>query len=195
LILKGRPTIFKNDELIIRAQELFWEKGYTATSLSELLKITGAGSGSFYNTFKGGKKEIFSKSIQQRRDAFELFKAEISECESPLDLIKTFFRSVATEDNKAHRRGCIIANTIVEMSNLEEELENEAIQILKEVELMFSKAVKHAQDKGLISNPKEPHVLGRYLVTFWCGLNTLRRMYPDSQTLLQQIEMQLEVIT
>jgi TetR/AcrR family transcriptional repressor of nem operon len=195
LILKGRPTIFKNNELIIRAQELFWEKGYTATSLSDLLKITGAGSGSFYNTFKGGKKEVFSKSIQQRREAFELFKAELSESESPLDLIKAFFRSVATEDKKAHQRGCIIANTIVEMSNLEEDLENEAIQILKEVESMFSKAIKHAQDTGLISNPTDSRVLGRYLVTFWCGLNTLRRMYPDSQTLLRQIDMQLEVIT
>lgn len=192
--MKGRPTIFKDDELIIRAQGVFWEKGYTATSLSDLLKTTGVGSGSFYNTFKGGKKEIFSKSIQQRRNAFEHFKVEVSKSESPIDVIKTFFRSIATEDKKAHQRGCIIANTIVEMSNLDEELENEAIQILKEVELMFTKAIRHAQDTGLINNPTEPHVLGRYLVTFWCGLNTLRRMYPDSQTLLQQIDMQLEVI-
>jgi len=68
--MRGRPNIHQNEELIQKAQDIFWKKGYTATSLNDLLKVTGAGSGSFYNAFKGGKKEVFKAAINQRRKDF-----------------------------------------------------------------------------------------------------------------------------
>lgn len=193
--MRGRPIIYDNENLIKKAQEVFWEKGYTATSLNDLLTATGAGSGSFYNTFKGGKKEIFSKSIQQRREAFMLFKKELSQSELPIDLIKDFFRSIAHADISTHLKGCIIANTVVEMTFVDTELENEAVSILKEVGQMFSEAIREAQEKGEIKNQTDPEILGKYLITFWCGLNTLRRMYPNKKVLSQQIEMQLAVLS
>jgi TetR/AcrR family transcriptional repressor of nem operon len=192
--MKGRPIIYNNEELLLKAQQLFWEKGYTATSLSDLLKITGAGSGSFYNTFKGGKKEVFSKAIQQRRIEFTRFRNQLDNSENPIQLIRDFFRSIASDNPKSHHKGCIIANTVVEMTFVDNELEKQAIQILKEVEQMFTKTIRLAQKKGEIKNKANAEVLGKYLITFWCGLNTLRRMYPDKKTLSQQIEMQLSVI-
>jgi TetR/AcrR family transcriptional repressor of nem operon len=193
--MRGRPIIYNNEDLIQKAQKLFWEKGYTATSLTDLLHITGAGSGSFYNTFKGGKKEVFSKSIQQRKEAFFQFKAQLSKSESPIDLIKDFFRSIADEDKTSHLKGCIIVNTIIEMTFIDEELENEAVDILKSVEDMFTEAIKLSQEKGIIKSQIDSKILGKYLITFWSGLNTLRRMYPNKKILSQQIEMQLAVIS
>ena len=193
--MRGRPTRHSDDHLIGKAQEVFWKKGYTATSLSDLLQVTGAGSGSFYNTFKGGKKEVFKKAIIQRREAFDQFKQELNTSPAPLDLIKSFFRSIAEADKKEHIKGCIIANTVVEMSFVDEELELEAVNILKDVEQMFTDTIRKAQTSKTISNRTDPAILGRYLITFWCGLNTLRRMYPDKGALLQQIEMQLAVMS
>ena len=193
--MKGRPVLHTDKHLIEKAQEIFWKKGYTATSVGDLLQVTGAGSGSFYNTFKGGKKEVFRKAILQRRQAFEEFKKVLDESGSPLDLIKNFFRSIAQADEETHLKGCIIANSVVEMAHLDDDLEMEAVNILKEVEQMFSDAIRKAQNSKKIANPTDPEILGRYLITFWCGLNTLRRMYPDRKTLLHQIEMQLAVIS
>ncbi|KFF00427.1 TetR family transcriptional regulator [Chryseobacterium formosense] len=193
--MRGRPNIHQNEELIQKAQDIFWKKGYTATSLNDLLKITGAGSGSFYNTFKGGKKEVFKAAINQRRKDFENFKEELKNSENPIELIKDFFRSVANSDKTRHLQGCIIANTVVEMTFVDEELEKEAIQILKEVEEMYSEAIKKAQDAGKIKNQADASVLARNLITFWCGLNTLRRIYPDQKILSQQIELQLAVLS
>jgi len=193
--MKGRPVLHTDKHLIEKAQEIFWKKGYTATSVGDLLQVTGAGSGSFYNTFKGGKKEVFRKAILQRRQAFEEFKKVLDESGSPLDLIKNFFRSIAQADEETHLKGCIIANSVVEMAHLDNDLEMEAVNILKEVEQMFTEAIRKAQDFKSINNSTDPEILGRYLITFWCGLNTLRRMYPDRKTLLHQIEMQLAVIS
>lgn len=193
--MRGRPNIYQDTELIQKAQEIFWKKGYTATSLNDLLKITGAGSGSFYNTFKGGKKEVFKAAINQRRKDFEDFKQELQNSENPIELIKEFFRSIADSNEVNHLRGCIIANTVVEMTFVDDDLENEAVQILKEVEEMYTETIKKAKEKGLIKNQTDATILGKYLITFWCGLNTLRRMYPDKKILSQQIEMQLAVLS
>jgi TetR/AcrR family transcriptional repressor of nem operon len=47
----------------------------------------------------------------------------------------------------------------------------------------------------LIKNQTDPAILGRYLITFWAGLNVLRRIYPEPEILLEQIELQLKVIS
>lgn len=195
LKVRGRPTIYDDSNIIKKAQEIFWQKGYSATSLSDLQKATGAGAGSFYNTFKGGKKEIFQKAVQERRLAFDSFKNQLEIGESPLELIKDFFRSISDASKDEHLKGCIIANTVVEMTYIDEDLEASAVQILKEVEQMFTEAIKQEQIKGNLQTQTPPEILGKYLITFWCGLNTLRRMYPDKNVLRNQIEMQLAVIS
>lgn len=193
--MRGRPTIHEDSNIIKKAQEIFWQKGYSATSLSDLQKVTGAGAGSFYNTFKGGKKEVFQKAIQERRLAFDSFKSELYTSEFPLELIKDFFRSIADSSKDEHLKGCIIANTVVEMTYIDEDLEANAVQILNEVEQMFTEVIKQEKTKGNLQTKTSPEILGKYLITFWCGLNTLRRMYPDKNILKNQIEMQLAVIS
>jgi len=192
--MKGRPTLFENAELVSKAQQIFWKKGYTATSLSDLLTATGVGSGSFYNSFKGGKKEVFSAAIQQRREAFNDFRKILERSEFPLTLIKDFFRSIAKANQTDHFKGCIIANTVVEMTFIDDELEADAIRILKDVEQMFVSAIEREKELGRLQNPLSSQVLGRYLITFWCGLNTLRRIYPDEKVLAAQVEMQLDIL-
>ncbi len=193
--MRGRPSIYDNKEVLNKAQKVFWEKGFTATSLEDILEATGLGSGSFYHAFKGGKKELFRKAIQQRREAFQQFREELEHSKVPVELIKDFFRSMAKDDRQTHLQGCIIVNTVVEMACLDSELEEEAITILKEVEQFFTTTIKKAQKNGTLKNQTNPEVLGRYLITLWNGMNVTRRMYPDQKILSKQIEMQLEIIS
>lgn len=194
-MMRGRPSIYNNEQVLQNAQDVFWSKGYTATSLDDLLKATNMGSGSFYNAFKGGKKELFLKAIQQRREAFREFKAKLDKSESPVKLIKDFFRGIAIADKADHLKGCIVSNTVVEMTFLDHELEKEAVSILKDVEKMFTTAIRKEQENGKIKTKTDPQILGRYLMTFWNGLNVTRRMYPDKKQLGELIEMQLEIVS
>lgn len=193
--MKGRPSIFDQERVLANAQQVFWQKGFAATSLDDLLKATEMGSGSFYNTFKGGKKELFSKALQQRRSAFLAFKTHLQNSASPVEEIKTFFRSLATANKQEHLKGCIVSNTIVEMTFLDEALEEEAVSILQEVEAMYAWAIRTAQEKGQLRNPSSPEILARYLITVWNGINVTRRMYPNKKDLQQLIELQLSVLS
>ncbi|MFX1708723.1 TetR/AcrR family transcriptional regulator [Chitinophaga sp. CC14] len=192
--MRGRPAIYDDKDVLMKAQKVFWTKGYTATSLEDILTAMGMGSGSFYNAFKGGKKELFRKAIQQRRDAFREFETALNQSDAPMELIRDFFRSMARADRETHLQGCIIVNTVVEMASLDKDLEEEAVTILKEVEQLYTKAIRRAQKNGTMQNQTDPVILGRYLVTLWNGLNVTRRMYPDNKILLKQIEMQLEIL-
>lgn len=192
--MRGRPTIFKEQELLEKAQHVFWEKGYTATSLEDLLKAMQIGSGSFYNTFKGGKKELFSRAMQQRRKAFAEFKAIVDASEMPLEVIKDFYRSLAHADKQTHLQGCLIVNTVTEMTFVDQVLEEEAVKVLKEVEQMYTAVIAQAQKDGSMKNQTSAEILGRYLITFWSGFNVTRRMYPDNAILKAQIEMQLSLL-
>ncbi|MDC6390599.1 TetR/AcrR family transcriptional regulator [Maribacter sp. PR1] len=192
--MKGRPSIHQDKDVIRKAQELFWEKGFNATSLSELSKATGAGAGSLYNTFKGGKKELFKKSLQQRREDLKEFSLQLENSDNPLELIKNHFRTIVNADHRSHLRGCIVANTIIEMTFIDDELENEAIEILKETEKLYTATILEEQKKGNIKSKIPATTLGKYLISLWCGINSLRRIYPDQEILEQQIELQLQII-
>ncbi len=192
--MRGRPATFDNKEVIEKAQKVFWTKGFTATSLEDVLTATGMGSGSFYNAFKGGKKELFRKALNQRREAFRAFETALNQSDAPMELIRDFFRSIARADRDTHLQGCLIVNTVVEMAALDKDLENEAVAILKDVEHLYTKAIRRAQKEGTMKNQTDPAILGRYLITLWNGMNVTRRMYPDNKILLKQIDMQLEIL-
>jgi len=192
--MKGRPNIHQNEEIILDAQQVFWKKGYFATSLTDLSNATGAGAGSLYNNFKGGKKELFSKALQQRRVDFMAFKAELDKSDAPVTLIRNFFLNLADADYNSHRKGCIIANTIVEMSFTDEQLEIEAAQILKETEVLYRSAIEREKENNTLMTDVPADVLAKYLVTFWCGINSLRRLYPDRKILREQIKLHLEIL-
>lgn len=192
--MKGRPNIFQDKEIIRKAQGIFWEKGFNATSLSDLSKATGAGAGSLYNTFKGGKRELFKKSLLQRREDFNDFKFQLKNSDNPIKLIKDFFLSVAIASEYSHQKGCFVANTIIEMTFVDNELENDAIQILKDTENLYTDVVRGEQEKGKIKSKLPADFIGKFLITLWCGINSLRRIYPDEEILKQQIEFQLQII-
>lgn len=192
--MKGRPIEYDEKNVVLNAQRIFWEKGYVATSLNDLKNATKLGSGSLYNAFKGGKKELFSKAIQQRRIDFEDFKIELSKSDNPLGVVKDFFLKLADNNAEVHRRGCIIANSVTELSFIDEDLENEALKILLEVEDMFTEVILYAQNHNQTSNKTNARVLGRYLVTLWNGLNVTRRMHTEASTLKSLIKFQLSVI-
>ena len=192
--MRGRPNIFNDKEVVLKAQEIFWKKGYNATSLSDLSKATGAGAGSLYNSFKGGKKELFKKSLQQRKEDLSDFQIRLENSDDPIKIIKDFFLSVATASDTSHFKSCIVVHNIVEMTFIDLELEDEAVGILKETEKLYTSTILAEQEKGNIKSTIPADCLGKFLITLWCGINSLRRIYPDEEILKQQLELQLQII-
>ena len=149
----------------------------------------------FYLTFKGGKKELYQKSLNR---VWKLSKNQFAQgakqAENPLEFIKVFFLSMADRTSDQNQKGCYAGNTLVESSYVDEELKELAISLLKEFEVEFEKALKLAQEMGLLSEEKSPQVLANYLLNLWNGINVTLRMDPDKDSYKSMIEMNLKVL-
>jgi TetR/AcrR family transcriptional repressor of nem operon len=193
--MRGRSKIFNEDEVLLKARNIFWSKGYDASSTDELLEDMGIGKGSFYHTFKGGKKELFTKVLQQFSDeAIAQFKRDIASSKNPVDEVKQFFLGIASANNKTHLLGCFLCNTVAELASIDSALSIFASNLLKRLETLFAEVIATAQQKGDLKTREDAVVLAAYLLTVWTGLSITRRIYPDEKTLRPLIELQLRVI-
>ncbi len=64
---RGRPRGFDRPSALIRALELFWERGFEGTSVSELTAAMGISAPSLYAAF-GSKEELFRESVAYYND-------------------------------------------------------------------------------------------------------------------------------
>lgn len=193
--MAGRPKIFDPREVLQKAKDVFWKKGYEATSTADLLEVMGIGKGSFYQEFEGGKREVFEKAIDLFANAVgSKAEARLKASKDPLEEIRNIFREIALVPPEIHLRGCFVGNTVVEMSCVDQGLEDRAVNMLKSTERLFYMGLVKAREMGQLNSDKDPDVLAKCLVTLWNGINVTRRMYPDEKILAAVIEKQLAIL-
>ena len=66
----GDPIPSTRDRLVLAAMQLFWEKGYGATSVADVLKSAGVNSGSLYHFFPG-KQDLLLAVLEMYRAGIE----------------------------------------------------------------------------------------------------------------------------
>src|SRR5215472_9838533 len=109
----ARALEFDYDKAIDRATRVFWKKGYSDTSLRDLLKAIGIGEGSFYNTLKS-KKRLYLECLKHyndtvgRRRAQALFSPSSAK-QGFRDLFKTVLDDL---DNPRTPRVCLLARSV-----------------------------------------------------------------------------------
>lgn len=192
--MAGRPKIFDQQQALEKAAKLFWEKGYEATSLEDLITIMGIQKGSFYNTF-GSKKKLFIDTIKLHdTKSFTEFRKLLSETDNPIELIKSLFLQFADGPATEHNKGCFAGNILAELVGLDENLTVDAKKYLKTLETIFFEQIKISQENGTLKNQTDAKILARYLLNLWNGINITRRIYQTNKELKPLIEFQLSII-
>lgn len=119
----GRPREFNVDETLSKIMELFWENGYEATGLSDLVKATGIGKASLYAAF-GNKQAMYLKALTH----YELLivNAAVSVLKgqnlTPWERVNAYLSSpiIALRDHN-DQRGCFLCNAAADRAALDEE--------------------------------------------------------------------------
>ena len=65
---RERERLARRAEMLVAAQEVFAEKGYTDATLDEVASRAEYGKGTLYNYFPGGKQEILLAIVEQFHD-------------------------------------------------------------------------------------------------------------------------------
>lgn len=175
---------FDIDEAVDRATDVFWAKGYKATSLADLIEATGVNKGSFYNAF-GSKKKLFTTCLlkyerEQRSDVFK----ELEGLHDPYTAVSRLFDLLLAQSAEdTEKKGCFLVNTALDLPNHDEDIQKTVKKGLKGTESFFEGQIRSGIDKGLISKQVDPENESKSLLTLLIGFRVLSRGVFDQGSL------------
>lgn len=172
----GRPKEFDEAEVLERAMQLFWLRGYERLGLAELLQHMGISRQSLYNAF-GSKRGLFLRTIEHYR-ATQLAQALalLERDAPPIENVKAVMRFFETLASDERCRGCLVANALVEMGPHDPEIAELLGQTLERLRQGIEEALGKARARGELAAAKSPAELSRALVNAMVGLAVLGKL-------------------
>lgn len=191
----ARPAEFDRDEVLERAMNQFWKTGYSATSVTDLVNATNLKPGSLYGAFNN-KRDLFLSSLElYAQRSLKRISYTFEQHESPIQGIETFFTLLCL-DLEADEMGksCLLVNSLLELSNEDDEIRALASEYLDAIEKCFVNALQQAQDLGEIDKEAELTHLAPFLMTSIWGLRVLSSKQPNKKTYQAVINNVLRVL-
>jgi AcrR family transcriptional regulator len=152
---RGRPRKFNDDEVLDALVQLFWEHGYEATSMADIVAATGLNKSSLYSSF-GSKDELFEMALSRYVDFRTTMLSDVvGNGTRGLDDIKMFFDYIWVEVNEmGEQRGCLAVNTSAEMGQRDQGVADIGTRYRNLMRDGITKAFSRAADAGEIPSDK-----------------------------------------
>jgi len=190
----GRPYEFDREETLSKAMELFWEKGYKATSIEDLVDRMGIKRGSIYNTF-GDKHSLFIAAVEYYAKEVTSRTIKILESPgSPLENIKLFFETIVNTPSDKKTRGCLISNTVVELAPHDEKVAETVRNILERIQTAFLHCLDKAVELGELPEDTDTKVLSHFLATSTHGLIVTGKSAVDNKQMKDVVDVILSTL-
>ncbi len=189
-----RPAKFNRDMAMTAATELFWSQGYEGTSVQQLLDVMGINRSTLYASF-GDKRELFTQSLSLFGVMAALACAPLRQDKPPHLAVKEFlelvFFGIPAEKRK---KGCLLVNTILEQSGLDDSLAAEASRQLAKVGDELRWCFERAQSRHQLSAHVSAEALAAYFMVVIKGLRVAVREGCSDASLRSTIDISIKVL-
>jgi TetR/AcrR family transcriptional repressor of nem operon len=191
----ARVREFDTDAAVAQAMELFWERGYEATSLHHLTEALGIGRGSLYAAF-GSKDGLYQAALERYRQ--ELAGPMLRALSVGAD-IRAALRGVLTGlvvDAVAdeRRRGCMMVNAATERVPHDPATSRTVRDVLQAIENALAEALIAARERGELPEGKDPRALSEFLVIWINRLRVAAKANPDEIALMRSVEVAMTIL-
>ncbi|MGW0203030.1 TetR/AcrR family transcriptional regulator [Nonomuraea sp. NPDC003201] len=185
----GRPREFSDRAVVDAAMEVFWEKGYEATSTQDLCERTGLGRGSLYNAF-GSKHRLYEEAIRRYAETkAEAQLAMLAEPGSVRARLRDLMLGVIDADMAdPGRRGCLALNAATEFSGRTEAVAGLVRRQFADLEQALQRLVELGQSTGELSSDRPPRQVARAFQSAYYGLRVLAKVTDDRAALLDVVD-------
>src|SRR5688572_89505 len=163
-------VLFNEEEVLQKATNLFWLKGYNGTSMDELTKATCLSRSSIYNSF-GTKYNLFIQCLNHyKQNQYKALTLSLHRSDSSLNKIQLLFR-LAIDDltRDKDKKGCLIVNTTAELANLEDKISTFVKKNMEDFENLFQQLIKEGQQAGEINKSVSSLAVARHLYNCLVG--------------------------
>ena len=182
-----RPPSFDREEKIEEAMDLFWEQGYEATSVQDLVDHLGLNRSSLYNTF-GGKHDLYLEALDHYRERDRrVLRRRLHDAPTALEGLRRAFEAVAERATES-QCGCFTANATVECAPHDPCTEERACEAFRAMRALFQEAVERAQEEGTVPSERDAEALGRYLTNAYNGIHLTAKTNPSTAMVQDIVE-------
>jgi TetR/AcrR family transcriptional repressor of nem operon len=158
---KGELT---KQKIIAEATRLVQQKGFEATSMSDLVSATGLQKGCLYFHFEG-KSDLLAAVLEKARADFFLLVDAALAGKTPGERLDNFFRGVLDyQKSQGFSGGCIFGNIAVEMCDKDKRVAAFIRGLFDEWTGKIREVVKAAQQAGQVTSDITADVLARHII-------------------------------
>jgi len=188
----ARPREFDVDEALGRATEVFWKRGYEATSVQDLVDALGVNRASLYGTF-GDKAQLFSAVLDRYgRQVNGLVERALAPPASGAEAIRAWFQELIRRVTQpGGPRGCLIVGSVSSCTTAPDPLRERVIAAVRASPDRLQEAL--ARDPKLAGRD-DLRALARFFAAEGHGLAVLARAGVRRQELDAAAEVALKVL-
>jgi len=193
-----RTKEFETDEIADAAMQVFWRRGYAATSVQDLVEGTGLSRSSLYSTFQS-KQGLYQQALQRYELLTTLNNVKLlSGSGSPKALIRQLLINVVEDElNDSEHKGCLVANACLELAGHDEDVAQFVVSNLQKIQHALENLLIKAQQSGEIASTQNPRALASFFLNTMQGLRVLGKGSPveqRKQCLMDVVEIALNVL-
>ena len=184
---RGRPRTFDRDEALARAMQVFWEKGYEAASMQDLLAAMNLSSPSLYAAF-GDKESLFLEAVQR-------YHANVQhECECPgVTTARDSIESLLTElagifTDRSHPAGCLAVIALMTGNTTSPKVQRLLAEQRDEARSRLRARIEHGVKAGELPRGTDVDVLTDFYGAVISGMSLQARAGASRKSLLAMVQ-------
>lgn len=166
----ARNKEFDYDDKLEIVRNLFWEKGYNATSMHDIVETMNLNRSSIYDTY-GNKRDLFLKCLSNYASFKENQYLKASKAkEKAIEALEYVIRDVV-EQTLTDNKSCLIVKTIFEVAPFDEEIKLLLQKRGNTLQSILEDLIIQAQKDGDIKSKRDANIIARYILssfsTYW----------------------------
>ncbi|MFD0319191.1 TetR/AcrR family transcriptional regulator [Streptomyces flavalbus] len=193
----GRPREFDKDKTLERALELFWSRGYGATSIQDLVDTLAVERGSLYGTF-GDKRRFYLDAVRLYWEVYERHLVATLDADPLLPALREILTHPARLDELISDvgvpQGCLVGNTTAELVPHDDEATEVVSRSYRRFTEIVTDALRRAQATGEITDSARPEAQAQLLLYVVQGLSLVSRAGLDQSAALAAVDTAIDAL-
>ena len=193
----GRPRSFDKDAKLATAMNLFWSRGYAATSVQDLVDALVVERGSLYAAF-GDKRDLYLEAVRLYWREYEVELRAVLEEKPLLEALRwvltnpTRLEEFATDAGVPH--GCLMGNTSAELAPRDEGARDVVAQSYQRFVEIVATALREGQERGEVVATATPEAQAQMLLYLVQGFSLVSRAQGGGSLSLAAVDAAVDTL-